>query len=93
MISIKKKNEKIWLLCVIFLFSIFFGSLQGQSIKFVERTGEENPLANVTTVSSLISSPVDIDNDGDFDFLLGDNTGRIRFYKNTGTEENPNLFV
>jgi hypothetical protein len=86
------KKERVSLLWVFVVFFSFYGSLQSQKLQFTERTGNENPLENVTTVSSTISSPVDIDNDGDFDLFIGNTTGTILFYKNIGTEENPNLF-
>lgn len=63
-----------------------------QLIEFTERDGEENPLGNVTTVSSVISSPVDIDNDDDFDLFSGNGNGGVVYYKNIGTEENPNVY-
>tara|TARA_B100000809_G_scaffold266851_1_gene332194 strand:+ start:3777 stop:4823 length:1047 start_codon:yes stop_codon:yes gene_type:complete len=86
-------NKKSIFLLVLFMMSLnFYGVLQSQTIQFIERTGDENPLENVTTVSSTISSPVDIDNDGDFDLFIGNSAGAILFYKNIGTEENPNLF-
>lgn len=86
----KKKNT--FLLCVFIVIFSFNESIQGQNLEFTERTGADNPLENVTTVSSTISSPVDIDNDGDFDLFIGDASGVVRFYKNVGTEEEPNLY-
>jgi hypothetical protein len=88
----ERKKERVFLLSFFMLFICCYGSLQSQSIQFVERIEGENPLENVTTVSSIISSPVDIDNDGDFDLIIGTDIGKVKFYKNIGTEENPNLF-
>ncbi len=70
------------------------------SYLFIERTGELNPLSEVTHDTSRSFSPtfVDIDNDDDYDVFIGwvdfdlvDSQG-IMYYKNTGTREGA-LFV
>lgn len=65
---------------------------QSQSYRFEKKTGTNNPLDSVNSVSNLFSSSIDIDNDDDFDLFIGTSNGTVRYYENIGTEEAPNLF-
>ncbi|HAW49845.1 TPA: hypothetical protein DCX16_02705, partial [bacterium] len=50
--------------------------------EYIEVNGEEGELAPVFC---------DIDNDGDFDLFIGRENGKVTFYKNQGTPEEPNF--
>ena len=56
---------------------------------FAAWTGEQNPLASIT--SGPYSAPEfgDLDGDNDLDLLVGNQNGRIDYYENTGTVTNP----
>jgi hypothetical protein len=53
------------------------------NITFEERTGLENPLDSIGGIFS-VPSFTDIDNDGDFDFFMGQKYGSLRQFENTG---------
>lgn len=53
------------------------------NITFEERTGLENPLDSIGGIFS-VPSFTDIDNDGDFDFFMGQKYGSLRHFENTG---------
>ena len=57
---------------------------------FTVQTGANNPL---DAVNLGYTSPtfVDIDNDGDFDAFIGESTGIINYYENTGTNAAPSF--
>lgn len=56
---------------------------------FTERTGANNPFDGVA--ANGYSKPVfaNIDNDSDMDAFVGEQSGQIRYYENTGTEDAP----
>jgi hypothetical protein len=56
---------------------------EGENISFIERTGEDNPADSLFDFSSTVAFS-DIDDDGDFDFFMGDKYGFIRQFENTG---------
>ncbi len=79
---------------------LFLGN-SGGFITFYRNTGTSaNPIftfesENYAEVDvGFASTPTfsDIDNDGDFDLLVGENDGNINFYRNTGTSANP-IFI
>jgi len=83
-------------------FDLFYGGSFGnvlhyenigdpQTPIFVSRPNEANPLNGVDV--SLDSTPVfvDIDQDQDYDLFIGEGTGRIHYYENIGTSQNPNF--
>ncbi len=78
-------------------FDLLVGELDG-NINFYRNTGTAiNPTFTLVTAnfSSIDvgddSAPTlaDIDNDGDFDLLVGEGSGNINFYRNTGSATNP----
>jgi len=56
---------------------------------FTEQTGVNNPFDGVDVGSFAAPAFADIDNDGDWDAFIGESSGTIRYYKNTGTITNP----
>ena len=57
---------------------------------FVEETGPANPLHLI--MDTATPSFVDLDADGDPDFVAGDNVGKVSYFENTGSNSVP-LFV
>ena len=57
--------------------------------KFALRTGTSSPLNNI--VAGSYNSPVfvDVDNDDDFDLVVGNRDGGILYFENTGTTTEP----
>lgn len=77
------------------LFWVLFGMatvVEGQNLEFTQQTGADNPLNEAEVGSGTTSITVDIDNDGDYDFFVGNLEGGIQYYKNVGTAEAPNVF-
>ena len=74
-------------LLLILLLSLTYSAFS--SAKFTERTGEDNPFDGINVDYHSTPTFVDIDNDGDFDALVGGEDGRIKYIKNTGTNSNP----
>ena len=65
------------------------------SENFESRTGADNPLdlvnGGVCCVDWRIAPTfVDIDNDGDYDVFIGEKSGTLLYYENTGSAQNPN---
>jgi len=58
---------------------------------FVEQTGVDNLFDGVDVGSNSSPVIVDIDNDGDHDFFIGENGGTIKFFKNINpdSEDDP----
>ena len=58
---------------------------------FVERTTGINPFNGVSVGLAARSVPafVDVDNDGDYDAFIGETTGAINYYQNTGSATSP----
>ena len=54
----------------------------GSSPAFVQRTGDDNPLDGVSTSGLQAPTFGDIDNDGDIDIFVGDQSGQIHFIRN-----------
>jgi len=52
---------------------------------FESQTGSDNPLDQVDVGSYAAPILADLDNDGDFDALIGERNGLIRYYENIGT--------
>ena len=58
---------------------------------FVLRTGETNPLNNVSADERSNPVFVDFDNDNDYDLVIGSRYGKIYYFENTGTAANPSF--
>jgi predicted lactoylglutathione lyase len=80
-------------------FDLFVGEYNG-NINFFRNTGTAtNPTFTLETQNfasidvGIDSRPIfsDIDNDGDQDLFVGELSGNINFYRNTGTANNPNF--
>jgi hypothetical protein len=76
---------------------LFIGERDG-NINFYRNTGTStNPVFTFETENfadidvGLFSTPtfIDIDHDGDLDLFIGENSGNINFFRNTGTSTNP----
>ena len=62
------------------------------NISLVELTGTDNPFENVNGISNSAPSLGDIDGDGDLDAFIGEISGTIKYYENTGSTSSP-VFV
>ena len=79
--------------CFVLLFFLAVNWMtQAQDISFAKRTGTDNPLSGIVLNAGLTSKSVDIDADGDMDLFVGNQEGTVRYYKNIGTSEDPNVF-
>jgi len=56
---------------------------------FTEQTGVSNPFNGVDVGGYAAPTFADIDNDGDWDAFIGESSGTIKYYKNTGDSTNP----
>ncbi len=52
-------------------------------------TPQANPFGLATAYYFAMPSFVDLDGDGDFDLLIGEYYGNMKYYQNTGTASNP----
>ena len=51
---------------------------------FTERIGAANPFVSIDVGGSASPFAADIDNDEDFDLIVGNAAGQLLFFKNTG---------
>ena len=58
---------------------------------FTSRTGETSPLNNISAGSYSTPVFVDFDNDHDNDLVVGNSSGDIFYFENTGTTTNPSF--
>jgi len=56
---------------------------------YTQRTGGANPFNGIDVGFRGAPSFIDLDGDGDFDFIPGDSGGVFDFYENTGTAASP----
>ena len=56
---------------------------------FTERTGVANPLDGVHVGRLSKPAVADLDDDGDFDLVIGNLTGTVDYFENTGTSTRP----
>lgn len=83
-------------------FDLFTGSANNPngSIHYFENTGSRfSPLfqyrtdtfAGITGELTIVPSFADVDSDGDYDLVTGRFDGKLMFYRNTGTAQNPSF--
>ncbi len=60
---------------------------------FVIQTGTDNPLDGVDVGSEPQLDFQDMDNDGDFDAFIGEGSGIVNYFRNTGDNTTPNLQI
>ena len=58
---------------------------------FIQRTGEANPLHNINAGSYATPEFVDVDDDDDFDLVIGSGREGIHYFENTGTATSPSF--
>ena len=63
-----------------------------QNLVFEKQLDGDNPLENIDLGSGVSSVPVDIDFDDDYDLFIGTSEGKVLFYKNVSTNDQPDLF-
>ena len=56
---------------------------------FTEQTGGSNPMDGEDIGSDAAPAFVDIDNDNDFDIIVGESSGAINYFENTGSVSTP----
>ena len=59
---------------------------------YEERFGNDNPFHGIDADDESGPTFADLDNDGDFDLVVGSQFGLVNFYRNTGSETDP-VFV
>ena len=61
------------------------------SPSFTGRNGSDNPLDGISVAYYSTPTFVDLDGDSDYDLVVGNGSGEIAYYENSGTETNPNF--
>ena len=56
---------------------------------FAQQTGGSNPFNGIDIGSEATPTFVDIDNDGDLDMFVGETSGTLNYYQNTGSASSP----
>ncbi len=57
--------------------------------KYIAQSGGDNPFNGIAVGANSSPLFLDVDNDGDYDLLLGENNGNFSYYQNVGTRNNP----
>ena len=60
---------------------------------FIAQTGAANPFNSFGVGANSVPTLFDVDNDGDFDLLVGENNGNFTYYRNIGTAASPSYQV
>ena len=58
---------------------------------YTERIGPDNPLNSVTAGSFSEPASADLDGDSDLDLIIGNNLGKLYYFENIGTADNPSF--
>ena len=58
---------------------------------YTERIGTDNPLNSVTAGSFSEPASADLDGDSDLDLIIGNDFGRLYYFENIGTADQPNF--
>ncbi|MCP4698516.1 MAG: VCBS repeat-containing protein, partial [Gammaproteobacteria bacterium] len=71
-------------------FILYFENIgTAASAGFQEKSSVDNPFDRIDVGSYGVPAFVDIDNDGDLDAFVGENSGIIAYFENTGTAGSP----
>ena len=65
------------------------GVAPAYAVSFAAQTGDNNSFNGVDVGTYSVPTFVDIDNDGDIDAFIGEDSGTINYYKNTGSNSSP----
>ncbi|MEL7034362.1 MAG: FG-GAP-like repeat-containing protein [Cyanobacteria bacterium J06592_8] len=60
---------------------------------YVVQTGSDSPFNGIDVGFQGVPSLGDLDGDGDLDVVIGNTSGTLRYYQNTGTSTNPSYVV
>ncbi|MCX7837787.1 MAG: VCBS repeat-containing protein, partial [candidate division WOR-3 bacterium] len=78
---------------------LLVGSEQASNVKFYRNIGNNVFVEDNSVIVNIVfpnySRPTfsDIDNDGDFDLIIGKSDGQIRYYENKGKSNQPNFVL
>ncbi len=85
-LSLSKLKRDLGLIALLLFFT---PNLYSQS--FTEQTGTNNPMNGVDIGEIAVPAIADLDDDGDWDLLVGEIGGQFLYYENTGTSSAPIL--
>ncbi len=71
--------------------NLYFNQGTSNQPKWVEVQGADNPFASIDVGTNSKPYLVDLDNNNTLDLVVGESGGKLRYFKNTGTINNPVL--